>query len=204
MGKKDPRIDAYIANSADFAKPILKRVRKAVHAGCPEVEETLKWSFPHFLYKGILCSMASFKEHCAFGFWKGKLLEDKLKEASRGKEPAMGDFGRLTSASDLPDEKTLTRLVREAVKLNDLGIKNPARSRPKGDRKLAVPGYFLDALKRNKKAWTTFEGFNYSNQKEYVEWVGEAKGAQTRQRRLETAVEWMREGKIRNWKYLRK
>ena len=204
MGKKDPRVDAYIADSAEFARPILKQLRKAVHAGCPEVEETLKWSFPHFMYKGILCSMASFKAHCAFGFWKGKLLEDKLGNVPKMKEPAMGDFGRVTSLADLPEEKFLIRLVREAVELNDKGVKHPARSKPRGERKLEVPKYFLDAVKKSRKALTTFEGFNYSNKKEYVEWVTEAKGEQTRQRRLETAVAWMAEGKPRNWKYVRK
>jgi uncharacterized protein YdeI (YjbR/CyaY-like superfamily) len=204
MGKKDPRVDAYIANSAEFAQPILRAIRKVVHAGCPEAEETLKWRFPHFMYKGILCSMASFKAHCAFGFWKGKLLEEKLRGAVKGREPAMGDFGRLTSVADLPDEKTLIRYVKEAAALNDEGIPRPVKRPPKGERTLVVPPYFLGALKKSKKALATFEGFNYSNKKEYVEWVTEAKGEETRKRRLETAVAWMAEGKARSWKYLRK
>jgi len=204
MGKKDAGVDAYIEQSAAFAKPILKRIRNAVHAGCPEVEETLKWSFPHFQYKGILCSMASFKAHCAFGFWKGSLLEKQLAETTREKEPAMGHFGRLTSVQDLPDERALIRLVKEAMKLNDLGVKNPARSKPKRDRALDVPAYFLEALKKSKKAWTTFEGFSTSHRREYVEWVSEAKGEETRRRRMDTAIAWMSEGKVRNWKYVRK
>jgi len=125
MGKKDPRVDAYIARSAGFARPILKHLRKVVHAGCPDVEETIKWGFPHFMHKGILCSMASFKAHCAFGFWKRKLLEKRLKGVAKGKGPAMGDFGRLTSLSDLPSERVLIRCVREAAALNDKGSGGP-------------------------------------------------------------------------------
>ena len=204
MGKRDPRVDAYIAQSADFAKPILNHLRKMVHAGCPDVEETLKWSFPHFMYRGILCSMAAFQEHCAFGFWKGKLLAEKHKALADSRESAMGEFGRITALSDLPDEKTLLRYVKEAAALNDQGVKHPTRAKPKGNRKLEVPDYFLAALKKSKKALVMFEGFNYSNKKEYVEWVTEAKGEETRKRRLETAVAWMAEGKARNWKYMRK
>jgi hypothetical protein len=204
MGKKDPRVDAYIARSADFARPILKRLREVVHAGCPDVEETLKWSSPHFMYKGMLCGMASFKGHCAFGFWKGKLLAKQHKALAETRELAMGEFGRITALSDLPDEKSLLRYVKEAVALNDEGVKLPARAKPKGDRKLRVPDYFLAAVRKNKKALATFEGFSYSNKKEYVEWVTEAKGEETLKQRLETAVAWMAEGKARNWKYLRK
>jgi uncharacterized protein YdeI (YjbR/CyaY-like superfamily) len=203
MGKKHPGVDAYIEKSADFAKPILGHLRKVVHAGCPDVEEALKWSFPHFMYKGILCSMASFKAHCAFGFWKGKLMEEKLEGVAKGKGPAMGDFGRITSLSDLPGEKELIRHVREAVALNDKGIR-PSRAKPKRAQALVIPDYFLGALKKNRKALIIFEGFSPSNKKEYVEWVTDAKGEETRHRRLETAVAWMAEGKVRNWKYLRK
>ena len=207
MGKKDLRIDTYIGKSAEFAKPILRHIRKVVHAGCPDVEETLKWGFPHFMYKGILCSMAAFKAHCAFGFWKQALLREKhksLAKAAKVAEPAMGQFGRITGVADLPSEKTLLRLVADAAALNNEGVKSPARSRAKGKRALAIPAYFMSALRENKKALATFNGFSPSNKKEYVEWVTEAKTEETRERRLATAVEWMAEGKIRNWKYTRK
>ncbi len=202
MAKKDPRVDDYIARSAEFARPILSHLRKVVHAGCPEAEETLKWSSPAFMYKGILCGMAAFKKHCVFGFWKEALLRDRLEGAAGSRGKAMGQFGRLTAVSDLPDDRTLLSLIREAVGLNDQGIKPPNRSRPKGSRKLKVPRYFLDALRRNRKAFSTFEKFTYTNKKDYVEWVTEAKREQTRRRRLDTAVAWMAEGKIRNWKYM--
>lgn len=204
MGKKDPRVDAYITGSAGFARPILRHLRRVVHAGCPDVEETLKWGFPHFMYKGILCSMASFKGHCTFGFWKEALLTDMQAIRASAREPAMGQCGRITSISDLPDEKALIRLVKDAATLNDRGVKLPARGKPKKDRALKVPDYLMSALRTNKKALATFHGFSYSNKRDYVDWVTEAKQEATRENRLETAVAWMAEGKVRNWEYIRK
>ncbi|MBI4662118.1 MAG: YdeI/OmpD-associated family protein [Verrucomicrobia bacterium] len=203
MGKHDPRIDAYIAKSADFAKPILNHLRKLVHAACPDVEETMKWSFPHFLHKGILCSMASFKNHCAFGFWKGALIFGKTKGSSDDEKQAMGQFGRITAISDLSDEKTLTGYLKEAARLNEAGVKVPAKPKAKEKNDLVVPDYFVSALKTNKQALVTFESFSYSHKKEYLEWITEAKGEETRQRRMATAIEWMTEGKSRHWKYAR-
>ena len=199
MGKKDPRIDAYIARSADFAKPILNHMRKLVHTGCPEVEETMKWSFPHFMHKGMLCSMASFKEHCSFGFWKEKLVLGK----TQSEKEAMGTFGRITSLSDLPNDKTLIGYIKKAAEVNEAGVKVD-RPKPREKKPLRIPAYFMDAVKKNKKALATFENFNYSNKKEYVELVTEAKSEETRNKRLATAIEWMGEGKVRNWKYIRK
>lgn len=204
MGKRDPRIDAYIDKAADFAKPILSHLRELVHTGCPEVEETMKWSFPHFDHKGILCSMAAFKQHCAFGFWKGSLLAEKHPELAVAEDPAMGQLGRITSLSDLPDDETLLLYIREAAALNEQGVKAPARSKPQKDRELEVPDDLMDALRKNPQALATFQGFSYSNKKEYVEWLTEAKSEETRKRRLDQAVEWMGEGKVRNWKYVRK
>jgi uncharacterized protein YdeI (YjbR/CyaY-like superfamily) len=197
MGMKDPRVDAYIAKSQDFARPILEHLRDVVHASCPDVEETLKWSFPHFQYKGMLCSMASFKEHCAFGFWKGALV---LEDAGAN-ETAMGQFGRITKVSELPSKKVLAGLIKKAMKLNDDGIK-PARSKPKEPKELVVPDDLTKALRQNAAARKTFEGFTPGRKREYVEWINEAKAESTRTRRIETAVEWMAEGKPRNWKYM--
>jgi len=201
MGKKDPRIDAYIAKSADFAKPILTHLRELVHAACPDVEETMKWSFPNFMYKGMFCSMASFKAHCAFGFWKASLIFGEGKAAAADDKGSMGHFGRLTAPSDLPKDKELLAYIKEAVRLNDAGI-SKARPRPKVKKELVVPSYFMLALKKNKKALAAFEGFSYSHKKEYLEWITEAKTDETRQRRIATALEWMAEGKSRNWQYM--
>lgn len=201
MGKKDPRVDAYIARAAPFAKPILAHIRSAVHAGCPDVEEGMKWSFPHFMHKGILCSMASFKEHCAFGFWKGSLLAG-AGAGSRSSE-AMGQFGRIASLDDLPGEKKLIALVRKAAALNDKGVKVARKPKRAPRPAPKAPAEFLAALKGNKRALAAFEAFSPSHKREYIEWITEAKTGATRQRRMLTAIEWIAGGKSRNWKYER-
>lgn len=200
MESRDPRVDGYIAESAEFARPILKHLRKLVHRGCPDVAETMKWSFPHFDYKGMFCSMAAFKHHCVFGFWKDSLVVDR----AGAKRDGMGSLGRLTKLSDLPDDQVLLRYIRKAVELNDAGVKTPTRVRSSAPKPLVLPAVFKAALKKNRKAFETFEGFSLTNRREYVDWVVEAKTDATRDRRLATAIEWMSEGKVRNWKYLAK
>ena len=199
MAKKDPLVDAYIGKSAPFAQSILKHLRRVIHAGCPEVEETIKWQFPHFDHKGMMCSMAAFKQHCAFGFWKGELI---FKGDKRAKLEAMRHFGRIASLADLPPEEILIGYVRKAAQLNEAGVKSPARSRPKKKSPLKIPEYFSAALKKNPKARATFEDFTPSNQREYVEWLGDAKRDETRDQRLKTSILWLAEGKPRNWKYM--
>lgn len=198
MGTRDPRVDAYIANSADFARPILAHLREVVHSACPDVEETMKWSFPHFMYGGMLCSMASFKEHCAFGFWKGALVlgDDGASEG------AMGQFGRITAVSDLPSKRALSGYIKKAMALNADGVKAPTRKKPAAKRELAVPDDLARALRKNRKAAASFERFSPSHRREYIEWITDAKREDTRERRLETTIEWLAEGKPRNWKYM--
>lgn len=193
----DPYVDEYIDKAQDFAKPILRHIRKLVHDACPDVVETRKWSFPHFDYKGIMCSMASFKEHVAFGFWKQSLLE---KSAFPAEKTAMGSFGRIKSLKDLPDNKTMKKLIKDACKLNDDGVK-VVRQVSKERKELVVPEILVRALAKNKKAAATFESFPYSCKKEYVEWITEAKTDATRDKRIATTVDWLSEGKRRNWKY---
>ena len=199
MATRDPRVDAYIAKAKPFAKPILTRIRKAVHAGCPAVIETIKWSVPAFEYKGPLCGMAAFKAHCLMGFWKGALLTSK--PASMGRDAA-GEFGRFRSIDDLPSEAAIVLMVREAAALNDAGVKVPRRAKA-STPPLKTPSYMLAALSKNKKAAATYQAFSPSAKREYISWIVEAKSAETRARRLATAVEWIAEGKIRNWKYVR-
>lgn len=195
MGTTDKRVDAYIAKSADFAKPILTHIRAVVHETCPDVEETMKWNSPTYMYKGILCGMVSFKAHCVFGFWKGELVTGDADG-----EGAMSQLGRLTRVSDLPPKKVLVRYIKRAMALNEQGVKAPRSTKPK--KELVVPDYFVAALRKNKKALAAFEKFPPSHKREYVEWVTEAKGEETRNRRLAQAVEWIAEGKQRNWKYM--
>jgi uncharacterized protein YdeI (YjbR/CyaY-like superfamily) len=198
MGTRDLRIDAYIAKSADFAKPILTRIRETVHAACPEVEESLKWSMPFFSYHGPLMNMSAFKEHAAFGFWKGALV---LGRSAGDDERAMGQFGRITSVKDLPPKKELVALIRKAMKLNEDGVKVEKKKTPRAA--LPVPAELATALAKNKKARTNFEAMPPSHRREYNEWIGEAKREETREARVKQAIEWIAEGKARNWKYQR-
>lgn len=198
MPISDPRVDAYIANSADFAQPILAHLRDAVHRSCPPVEETLKWRMPTFMYHGMLCGMAAFKQHCTFGFWKHALV---VGEEQAGDAQAMGQFGRITRLADLPSNKILTSYIKKAMQLNEDGVKAP-RATPKRKPAPRVPDDLAAALKKNRKAATTFAAFSPTNQREYIEWITEAKREETRAKRLATAVEWLAEGRSRNWKYV--
>lgn len=187
MAKKDPRVDAYIARAGDFAKPILNRIRKLVHAACPQVEETMKWNSPFFVHQGILVAIPAFKRHCALIFWKGKII--------LGKDRAK--YRRLTSPADLPADKILLGYIRKAVELNEAGVKV---SRPKA-KEVVVPGYFGSALRKNRKALATFEKFSPSHRREYVEWVTSAKLAETRARRMLQAIKTLAQGKSHNAQY---
>ena len=198
---RDKRVDVYIARSADFARPILKHLRQVVHKACPDVEETLKWNFPVFMYKGMLCTMAAFKEHAVFGFWKQKLMRDPNKFFQTA-DIAMGNLGRLASVSDLPPKKILSAYIKEAVALNEEGTKVP-RNRKVPKKPLRMPQYLKRALVRNKKALVTFEAFSPTHKREYLEWVTEAKTEETRSKRLATTIDWLAQGKKRNWKYMR-
>jgi uncharacterized protein YdeI (YjbR/CyaY-like superfamily) len=202
MSSQDKRIDAYIAKSADFAKPILIHLRELIHKACPEVEETLKWGMPSFEYKGILCGFAAFKQHATFGFWKQKLMKDPNKLFKKP-DTAMGSFGRLTDVKQLPPDKVLIAYIKEAMRLNDKGVKVP-QVRKHEKKPLRIPPYFKSALAKNKKAKETFENFPPSHKRDYLEWLIEAKTEETRNKRLSTAIEWLAEGKPRNWKYMRK
>jgi hypothetical protein len=194
---RDPRVDAYIAKARPFAQPILRRIRSAIHAGCPDVTETIKWSVPAFDYKGPFAGMAAFKAHCVFGFWKGALI----KTAPKGREgEAMGQFGRFESTDDLPSEAALVRMVKEAKALADAGARAPRTKTEKPP--LKAPASMLAAIRKNRKAHAAYEAFSPSHKREYIEWITGAKTDETRARRLATAVEWIAEGKSRNWKYM--
>ena len=195
MPTTDPRIDTYIEKSADFAKPILMRIREVVHAACPDAEETIKWSMPFFMHGGKnLAHMAAFKAHCGFGFW------NEVAATGKGGE-AMGQFGRLTTVKDLPAKAELAKIVKKAAAAIDAGEK-PARMRraePKPPPQ--APADLQAALKRSEKARKTYEAFTPGRQREYVEWIVEAKRQETREKRVLQAIEWMEEGKSRHWKY---
>ena len=197
----DKRIYAYIAKSGEFAKPILTHLRELMHAALPEVTETIKWGMPFFEYNGsLLCNMAAFKQHCSFGFWNAGQMKDANSGLQVKERGAMGNFDRITSLKDLPADKKITGYIKEAAALIEKGVKKPA---PKKVAKpeLPVPPELMAALKKNKKAQTTFEGFPPSHRREYIEWITEAKTDATREKRIATTVEWLTEGKQRMWKY---
>lgn len=195
MATKEPGVDAYIQNAPAFAKPILIHLRALAHEACPQVKETLKWRMPHFSHKGILFGMAAFKQHCAVHFWKGSLILDDHRRSG-----GYGNLGKIVAVSELPNKKTLLRYIKNAVALNEGGVRKPAVKTAK--KKLVVPAYFRAALSRNKKAQATFDNFSYSHKKEYVNWITEAKRDETRHKRIKTALQWLAQGKPQNWKYL--
>ena len=198
MGTRDPRVTSYIANAAPFARPILTHLRAVVHEACPDAEETLKWGMPSFMHHGILCGFAAFKAHATFGFWKGSLILDRRGEPA---EAAMGNFGRLTAVSDLPAKRVLLGYVRQAMRLNEAGIKARPKSKPKPKPAVRVPADLRSAMVGAPKAQASWQAFSPSQRREYVEWITEAKRPETRQKRVATTVEWLKEGKRRNWKY---
>jgi len=196
MGMKDPRVDAYIEESADFARPILTHLRDVVHEACPEVEETIKWGFPHFMYKWILCSMASFQQHCALGFWKGSLIVEGDESRS---EEAMGQFGRIQSLEDLPPEDTLVAYIKRAMELNEKGIQPKKKKAARAD--FEMPDDFETALREQSGVLDAFEAMPPSHRREYLEWITSAKREDTRLRRIAKAVAQISDGKSLHWKY---
>lgn len=198
---RDPRIDAYIAQSAPFAQPILRHLREVVHQGCPDVEETIKWGMPCFVKNGILCFTAAFKAHAALGF-RRQHEAIVLRELGTRSDAAMGHLGRITRLADLPPAKKLLRCIRRAAELNAASGRPRNASRSKSPAApVVVPADLKNALASNKAAAKTFAAFSPSNQREYADWITEAKRPETREKRLATTLEWLREGKSRNWKY---
>lgn len=204
--KLNPKVDAYIAKAQPFAQPILNHLRKLVHKGCPEVEETIKWSRPFFEHRGVLlCNMSAFKEHCSFGFW-GQEMGAVLREAGVLSDDGMGSFGRITRVEDLPSEKQMVGWIRQAAGFIESGTNvSPIAARRtvvKPEKApLETPAEFAAALKKDKKASAVFAAFSPSCKREYIEWIAEAKRPETREKRIVQAVEWIAEGKQRNWKY---
>lgn len=203
MAHTDARVDAYIAKAPDFAKPVLSHLRKLMHEADGDITETIKWGVPAFEHKGLVANMAAFKQHCAFGFWKASLIPDP-KGLLACKDGSAGSLGRITSLADLPAATTLKKLISEAIKLNEAGVTTPKKpAAKKTSAPVTVPPYLKALLKKHPKAAAVFEAFSPSHKKEYVEWVIDAKTEATREKRMATMLEWLAEGKSRNWKYQR-
>ena len=201
MGQYNEKVDAYIAKSADFAKPILIYLRELVHRTAPEINEAMKWGFPFFDYKGPVCQMAAFKKHCAFGFWKERLLNDPQGYLKLdGEVSSAGSFGSILSISDLPPEEVIVGFIHQAIAINEQGIKVEKKpAAPKAE--LSMPDDFDKLLRGNLAAMDHFEKFSPSKKREYLEWFADAKSEATREKRMQQGLEWIAEGKSRNWKY---
>ena len=199
MPKRSDDVDAYIASARDFARPILLKLRGLFHKACPKIEETIKWGFPHFEHLGLVGSMAAFKQHVSLGFWKGSVMSDP-QGLFQGVGSTSMSAVKVSTIEDLPPDKVLLAYIKEAVRLNEQEVKVP-RPAKQAKRPPKVPADLAAALKRNKPAGKTFAAFSPSKRKEYIEWITGAKQQATRDRRLATAIEWLAEGKSRNWKY---
>jgi uncharacterized protein YdeI (YjbR/CyaY-like superfamily) len=202
----NPKVDAYIAKAAPFAQPVLTHIRALVHKACPDVEEDIKWGRPFFLHRGtILCNLSAFKQHCAFGFW-GAEIGKVLREDAALQNGAMGSLGRIASVKDLPPDKQLLGYIRQAAGFIESGqgetwVAAERRTVKAPKPPLEVPAEFTAALRRDRKAAKAYAALSPSCQREYVEWIADAKRPETRDRRIAQAVEWIAEGKQRNWKY---
>lgn len=201
---KFQNFDDYILQAEPFARPILTYFRACVERACPKAQETFKWGMPMFTYKGsILCHMAAFKNHTSFSFWLSAKMTDPegvfIGEANSG----MGQFGKVTSIEQLPNETILISYITEAMALTDAGEKLP-KATPKGAKVLQAPDAMLEALNNNSIALSNYNAFSQSNKNDYIEWISDAKTAGTRDRRIAQMLVWLEEGKPRNWKYMKK
>ncbi|MCG9910486.1 MAG: YdeI/OmpD-associated family protein [Flavobacteriales bacterium] len=194
------KTDTYIAKSAPFARPVLAHFRHLVHSVCADAEETLKWGFPHFIKDGkVICYMAAFKQHCAIGFRNAELMPDPEGILHKVGESGMGSLGKITGLQDLPPDVILKKYIAEAVEVNHLSV--PKKKTV--STAVEIPADFAEAIAAKTEAKAQFDKFSNSHRKEYVEWIMEAKREETRRNRIAQAVEWIAEGKSRNWKYMK-
>lgn len=201
MSKFNPQFDEYITKSADFAKPIMEYLRQIIHETCPEVEEIIKWGNPHFDYKGdMMCILAGYKHHCSFSLYKAELMSDKKIIESVKAGQKMGYMDKIKSLSDLPAKETLVAYIKEAMVLNENGVKKEKTVSEK-PKVIEVPDYFNEVLIANPLVKEIFESKSASFRKDYLVWIIDAKTEATRQKRIEQSLEWIAEGKGRFWQY---
>lgn len=203
MEKYSAQVDEYIEKSPDFAKPILHYLREMIHETCPDAEEAIKWKFPAFMYKGkILCSITAFKQYCSLGFWLHQEMKTISELETAAEKSNMFSLGKITKMEDLPSKTLLKKAIKEAMELTDMGVTMKKAAPSKTETQ--IPDYFQTALNANEKALQVFQKASPSFRKEYINWITDAKTETTRHKRMEQALEWISEGKGRNWKYERK
>ena len=193
--------ESYIAAAPEYARPILERLRGLFHHVCPDIEETIKWRQPHFEHAGLIGSMAAFKKYVSLGFFKGALLDDPLGILEPIGETGMA-VAKFSSREEMPDDAELVPYIQAAIELNRTGVKRPRSTKPTGSQP-EIPEFFRRALEGNAAARATFDGFPPSGRREYLDWINEAKREVTRDKRIAQSIEWLSEGKHRNWKYMR-
>ncbi|RYG11121.1 MAG: hypothetical protein EOO07_21105 [Chitinophagaceae bacterium] len=204
MAQFDPKVDKYIADAENFAKPILQHWRQLVLSTCPEAVEAIKWGIPHFDYKGdFMCVVASYKSHCSFTFLKAELMNDPRLKESKQLKPIQRFLGKITKPADLPTDEEFITLLVEAMILNEKGIK-VVTQKSDTPKVYELPDYFAEKFETNPKAKQIFESKSASFRKDYIIWITEAKTDATRQKRMEEALEWIADGKARFWKYEKK
>ncbi|MCO4291983.1 YdeI/OmpD-associated family protein [Solitalea sp. MAHUQ-68] len=205
MKNFNSKVDDYIAKSAEFAKPMLNYLRELVHDTCPDVEEDIKWGTPHYSYRGDhLCMMGAFKNHCSFSLYKAELMKDKTIQDSVKAGKKFGYMDKLKDLSELPEKEVLVAYIKEAMELNANGTAKPKPVKEKSTEEVVAPQVFIDALKKNEKAGSVYESKSASFQKEYIKWIAEAKTEETRDKRIEQALDWIADGKGRFWQYAKK
>jgi uncharacterized protein YdeI (YjbR/CyaY-like superfamily) len=199
MPTKDPRVDVYISDAREFARPILQHLRRVIHQGCPDAVETIKWGCPFFDYRGLLCGFAAFKEHCSLFFWRDIDVSGCLPKTNHG-AAGMGQFGRIASLKDLPSKSALLACVRSAVAQRESPSSAKMRAR-KPAKELPVPSDLQQALGKSAKAAATFRAFSPSHRRAYLDWIADAKLPATRAKRITTTIAWLADGKRHDWKY---
>lgn len=197
----NPEVDDYLAKAPAFARPIADHLRSLLHATCPELVEDIKWSLPHFSYRGeMMCVFAAASKHCSFTFLKQEIMKDPRLRANPAMPAAKRFLGKITSIADLPADAELIAFIKEAMALNEQGMKPPRRE-SKTPKEIAMPEEFARALAANPAAREIFEAKSPSFRKEYLVWISDAKTEVTRQKRIDESLDWIAEGKGRFWKY---
>jgi uncharacterized protein YdeI (YjbR/CyaY-like superfamily) len=188
----DPRVDAYIQAAPPSAQPILERLRTIARRALPEAQEDMKWGMPHFTIGGKnVAGFAAFKEHCSF-----------VVHGDNPEGGGMGGYGKIASLAEIPPEKQIVAALHAARdRIKEHGSATTGRGAPKPKAEIAMPDDLAAALGAAPKAKAVFEALAPSHRREYLEWITSAKREETRAKRIATTIEWLTEGKKRNWKY---
>lgn len=203
------KIDKYIADAPEYARPIMEKLRKAVHKGCPQAEEAIKWGCPYFMYQGkLFCGMAAFKKHVGFGFWNSKDMDDPegLFESGTGKKASMCN-AHFHAVKELPTQKVLVDYVKQSKKLTDAELSKSKPAKKAAKKKVAVPKTPADlssAFKTNKTAKSYFDSLAPSHRRDFLQWILDAKRDATREKRVNETVKLLKAKKTLHWKYQNK